>query len=289
LQRLGAEIGGTFRDVGRSVKKRLLGLGRGLKQDYGAKKQATRATVTTEVLAITERMVRHARRAQAQATQWVHEHGESVSRQVTRRLHELTTWLERTERVIVQTTQVLAGDVHVKDRLISLFDPDARPIRKGNLRRPTEFGYKVCVTDEDRGFITDYEVSHGNPADTTVLVPAIQRHIQRVGTVPKGVATDRGMARPTNETALKQLGVTHCSLPKTGPKTVAEQTNERSHWFRRLQRFRAGGEGRISLLKRKYGWRRSRLRGLEGVTTWVGWGAIAHNLAKYGQMQAAQA
>lgn len=288
LQWLGAEIGGKFRAVGRSVRKRLLSLGKGLKQDDGAKKQATRASVTAEVLAITHRMVWRARQAHGQATTWVQEQGESVSRQVTRRLTELATWLERTERVIAQTTQVLSGDVHVKDRLISLFDADARPIRKGNLRRPTEFGYKVCVTDEDRGFVTDYEVTRGNPADTAVLVPAIERHTQRVGTVPKEVATDRGMARPTNEQALRKLGVERCSLPKTGPKTAAEQDTECSHWFRRLQRFRAGGEGRISLLKRKYGWRRSRLRGLEGVTTWVGWGAITHNLAKYGQMQAAQ-
>lgn len=288
LQRLGAAIGGRFRDVGRSVKTRLLRLGKGLKQDT-EKKQATRNGVTTEVLGITERMVRRARRAHAQVTQWVTEQGERVPRQVTRRLKELGTWLERTDRVITQTKQVLGGDVHIKDRLISLFDPDARPIKKGNLRRPTEFGYKVCVTDEDRGFVTDYEVMRGNPADTTVLVPAIERHAQRVGTVPKEVATDRGMARPSNETALQKLGVEHCSLPKTGPKTPAEQTKERSHWFRRLQRFRAGGEGRISLLKRKYGWRRSRLRGLERVTTWVGWGAIAHNLTKYGQLQAAQA
>lgn len=288
LQRLGADIGGKFRDVSRSVKTRLLSLGRGLKQDHD-KKQATRAHVTTEVLEITQRLVRRARRAQQQIAEWVQEQGELVSRQATRRVQELTTWLERTDRVIAQTKQVLRGDVHIKDRLISLFDPDARPIKKGNLRRPTEFGYKVCVTDEDRGFVTDYEVSRGNPADTTVLVPAIERHTQRVGTAPKEVATDRGMARPTNETAVQKLGVEHCSLPKTGPKTPAEQTKERSHWFRRLQRFRAGGEGRISLLKRKYGWRRSRLRGLEGVTTWIGWGAIAHNLAKYGQRQAARA
>ncbi len=289
LQRLGAEIGGEFRDVGRSVKTRLLGLGKGLKQDDGVKKQATRARVTAEVLRITEPMMRRARRAREHIERWVQKQGQAVARPVTRRLQELSTWLERTDRVIAQTQQVLGGNVHIKDRLISLFDPDARPIRKGNLRRPTEFGYKVCVTDEDRGFVTDYEVTRGNPADTTVLVPAIERHTQRVGTVPKEVATDRGMARPANETALTKLGVTHCSLPKTGPKTAAERDIERSPWFRRLQRFRAGGEGRISLLKRKYGWRRSRLRGLTGVTTWVGWGAITHNLAKYGQMQAAGA
>ena len=289
LQRMGAGVEGKFRDVGRSVKKRLLALGKGLKQNDEEKKQATRASLTAEILTITERMVQRARRAHAQVAQWVKQHGDQTPRQVKRRLSQLTTWLERTERVIWQTKQVLGGNVHIPDRLVSLFDGDARPIKKGNLRRPTEFGYKVCVTDEDRGFVTDYGVTGGNPADTTALVPAIERHKKRVGTVPKEVATDRGMVRPTNEKALKKLGVEHCSLPKTGPKTPAEREKEQSRWFRRLQRFRAGGEGRISLLKRKYGWRRSRLRGLDGVETWVGWGAVAHNLAKYGQMQAAKA
>lgn len=287
LEQAGAETGGKFRNVGRSVKKRLLGLGKGLKQDDAEKKQATRASVTAEVLAISERVVRRAKTAQEQVAQWIERQGEQAPKQVVRRLRQLTTWLERTERVIQQTKRVLAGDRHIPDRLVSLFDPDARPIKKGNLRRPTEFGYKVVVTDEDHGFVTDYEVFSGNPNDTTVLVPAVKRHAERVGKVPKEIATDRGMARPTNEKALLKLGVERCSLPKIGPKTPAEQAKERSRWFRRLQRFRAGGEGRISLLKRKYGWRHSRLRGLDGVKTWIGWGAITHNLAKYGQMQAA--
>jgi len=289
IEQAGGETGGKFRNVGRSVKKRLLALGKGLKQDDDEKKQATRASVTAEVLTITERLVRRAKQAQEQVIQWVERQGERAPRQITRRLRQLTTWIERTNRVIVQTKQVLGGDWHVKDRLVSLFDPDARPIRKGNLRRPTEFGYKVVVTDEDHGFVTDYEVFSGNPGDSTVLVPAVERHAKRVGTMPKEIATDRGMARPTNEKALLKLGVEHCSLPKTGPKTAAEQAKERSRWFRRLQRFRAGGEGRISLLKRRYGWRHSRLRGLDGVKTWIGWGAITHNLAKYGQLQAAMA
>ena len=72
--------------------------------------------------------------------------------------------------MVAQTKQVLGGDPHVKDRLISLFDPDARPIRKGKLKAPTEFGYKVVVADEDRGFITDYQVLKGNPSVKDLLV-----------------------------------------------------------------------------------------------------------------------
>jgi IS5 family transposase len=288
LQHLGAEIGGTFRDVGRSITKRLLRLGKGLKQDKD-RQQATRSQVTTDVLGITEQMMRRARRAQQQIAEWAQGQGDAVARRVRQRLDQLETWLERTDRVIDQTQQVLGGTVHIKDRLISVFDPDARPIKKGNLRRPTEFGYKVCVTDEDRGFVTDYEVHRGNPADGSLLVPAVTRHTERVGRAPKEVATDAGMGQGVTERDLEALGVERCSIPKIGKKTEPEREKERSSWFRRLQRFRAGGEGRISLLKRKYGWRHSRVRGLERVETWVGWGAITHNLAKYGHMQAAAA
>ena len=288
LQQAGIATGVRFRNVTRSVRKRLLGLAKGLKQGQDKKKVA-RAEVTAEVLGITQKMLRQAQAIEEAARQWVTDQGRGASRGVQRRVEELGTWLERTQRVVAQTKQVLGGDPHVKDRLISLFDPDARPIRKGKLKAPTEFGYKVVVADEDRGFITDYQVLKGNPSDKDLLVEPIKRHTERVGKVPREVATDRGMASETNDLALQTLGVEHRSLPKTGKKDAAEQAREATSWFRRLQRFRAGGEGRISLLKRRYGWRRSRLRGYERVNTWIGWGAITHNLTKYARLQIATA
>jgi hypothetical protein len=53
---------------------------------------------------------------------------------------------------------------------------------------------------------------------------------------------------------------------------------QKQSWFKRLQRFRAGIEARISLLKRKFGLKRSRLRGSPGVHIWVGQGIFAYNL-----------
>ena len=38
------------------------------------------------------------------------------------------------------------------------------------------------------------------------------------------------------------------------------------------------GAGQISLLKRKFGLKRSRMRGSPGVNIWVGQGIFAHNL-----------
>jgi IS5 family transposase len=290
IVKTGVEGVGKFRDVSRSVQRRLGAIGRGLKQDE-ERKQATRAEMTKEILDIVRRMVKRAEAISEQVAQAVADQGDDLAPAVTRRLQQLTTWVTRTKRVIEQTEQVLSGNVHIKNRLVSLFDPDARPIKKGKLKvaRGTEFGYKVLVADEERGFVTDYEVTEGNPSDQGLLVPSVKRHIERVGKAPYGIAVDRGMVAPKADSTLKELGVKRRCLPKTGKKTDAERAKERSSWFRRLRAFRAGGEGRISLLKRKYGWHHSRVRGISRTKEWVGWGVVAHNLSKYAQMQTAKA
>jgi IS5 family transposase len=265
-------------------------LAKGLKQEE-EQKQATRAEVTADVLKIVQQMAKRAEAVRERVAQAVAEQGKKARPVVQRRLEQLTTWLERTRRVIEQTQQVLGGNPHVKNRLVSLFDPDARPIKKGRVKVPggTEFGYKVLEADDERGFVTDYEVTSGNPEDSTLLVPAVKRHIGRVGKAPQRIAVDRGMASTKADGELKDLGIAYRCLPKRGKRTEAEREKEHSGWFRRLRAFRAGGEARISLLKRKYGWRRSRARGIDRVKPWVGWGVVTHNLSKYAHFQAQKA
>jgi hypothetical protein len=43
----------------------------------------------------------------------------------------------------------LAGGRTIGDRLISLPDPDARPIRKGKLQHPTQFGSTALIVEDD--------------------------------------------------------------------------------------------------------------------------------------------
>jgi transposase, IS5 family len=279
LQRGGLAAARPFRGAGPTIRQAILSLAKGLKQ-ADDRRQVTRASVTAKVLGVVERLVRRVRKLRQDLEPELTEQRAGVHRQVA----QLDTWIARTERVIWQTQQVLGGNVHIKDRLVSLFDPDARPIRKGklNVAGGTEFGYKVAVADEERGFVTAYAVYAGNPEDGTVLVPTVDRHIALLGRAPHAVATDRGMTSGGNERALSDRGVVRCSLPRPGKKGPTEDTR----WFRRLQRFRAGGEARISLLKRQYGWRRSRLRGAQRTETWVGWGVITHNLTRYARLEA---
>ena len=72
-----------------------------------------------------------------------------------------------------------------------------------------------------------------------------------------------------NEKELKDRGVKHISLPRKGKINTERKQMQSQPWFRRLQRWRAGGEAIISLLKRKFGLDRCRFRKNNGTETWV--------------------
>lgn len=55
---------------------------------------------------------------------------------------------------------------------------------------------------------------------------------------------------------------------------------EHGRGFRRLVKWRTGSEGRISYLKRRYGWDRTLFDTQDGAQTWCGLGVLAHNTGK---------
>lgn len=193
---------------------------------------------------------------------------------------QLTQWIERTERALEQTRQRLAGVLSIPNRMVSMFDPDARPIRRGKLSAPVEFGYKAEMTQVEGKVISDYQVHIGNPNDATLAVGVVKRHIDRFGKPPNDLSTDRGYFSAENEKMLQEMGVKRLSMPARGKLSQKREEHQNQSWFRRLQRFRAGCEGSISFLKRCCGWDRSRLRGVQGVGIFAGFGVFTHNLGQ---------
>jgi transposase, IS5 family len=193
---------------------------------------------------------------------------------------ELEETIAATERLLWQTDQRLAGNRVIPDRLVSLADPDARPIRKGKPQHPTQFGYSLLLAEDERGFIAHHQVERGNPPDAPQLLPAIERVIAVTGRAPGTVVGDRGFGTAANDQAMEALGVKHIGLQRNGTPGKARQALERTRAFRRLRNWRVGIEARISHLKRSFGLRRTRLRGLGGARTWVGLGIFAYNLQR---------
>jgi len=208
-----------------------------------------------------------------------------VRGRLRRALGELVVTVERTSAIVAQARTRMAGRTpDGATRLVSLHDPDARPIRKGRIDRPVEFGYKAQVTDNDDGIILDYNVECGAASDGSQLAPAIERVRLRAGRVPRAVTADRGYGQPAFERDLHDLGVRTVAIPRQGKISATRHKIEHNRAFRRLVKWRTGAEGRISYLKRGYGWDRTRLDGKHGAAIWCGHGVFAHNLVKIGAL-----
>jgi IS5 family transposase len=203
------------------------------------------------------------------------------SRRVRRMLDDLMVLLERTSRLIAQARCRVNGDQpDGATRLVSLHEPDARPISKGRLGKPVEFGYKAQVLDNADGIIIDHSVHIGNPSDTGLLRPAIERVAAQFGAAPVLVTADRGYWDSTIEADLTATGVGSVVIPRTGKPSKARAAIEHADTFITAVKWRTGCEGRISHLKRDWAWRRTRLRAHDGARTWCGHGVFAHNLVK---------
>jgi IS5 family transposase len=202
-----------------------------------------------------------------------------------RAVNDLTKLIDAARQITTQTRQRVAGITpDGASRRVSLHDGDARPIAKGRLGKPVEFGAKAQVLDNEDGVVLDHSVQQGNPPDAPQLAPAIERVIRRTGRRPRTVAADRGYDEKRVEDDLHDLGVRDVVIPRKGKPGKARQHLEHRPAFRKTVKWRTGCEGRISTLKRGYGWDRTRLEGLEGARIWTGQGILAHNLVKIGAL-----
>jgi len=197
-------------------------------------------------------------------------------------IDQLATLSQRLEQIAAQTHQRVVDGITPEGatRIVSLHDPDARPIRKGRLGRPVEFGYKAQIVDNEDGVIVDHNIEIENPADAPMLVPAIERVQRRTGRAPRSVTADRGYGEQRVEDQLRDLGVRYVALPRKGKPSATRREVEHRRAFKKMVRWRTGSEGRISCLKRDFGLRRTRNDGIAGARTWCGHGILAHNLVK---------
>jgi IS5 family transposase len=271
LAKLLAEKRARVRDRSRSMGRKLRAITRTIRRRTGEAK-AEVLKLTEETGELLQRSIKEARRLAALAGRRARGRGAKAKLKAAEKLEELA---DRCEKVATQIRQRMAGEP-IKDRIVSLFDPDARPIRKGKLGKPNEFGFvsQLAEVTENtkpgaRGLILPASTTLGNPSENTLL-PQTVAELERLGISPREVALDGGfMAGPTN-TALEDLTPKHVFI--AGRQQPASKRTQR-----RLRRYRTGEEGRISHLKRRYGLDRSRLKGDEGRQIWTEWAILSYN------------
>jgi transposase, IS5 family len=189
------------------------------------------------------------------------------------------------ERAVWQAhRRVFEGEqVSAVEKLLSIFEPHTAIIRRGKARKQTEFGRKVWLSEVDGGIVSNFRILEGNAGDEAQLRPVLEDHLRLFGKPPELVAADRNVHSKENEGLAKEKGVKKVCLPKAGKKSKEREEYERQGWFKRARKFRAGIEGRISVMKRRDYLGRCRDKGEEGFGRWVGWGVLTANLGTIAQ------
>src|SRR5208283_399625 len=187
------------------------------------------------------------------------------------------------EQVIDQARRrVLEGEqVPSAQKIYSIFEPHTDLIKRGKVQTPIEFGHKVFLAESAQGLITQYEVLDGNPCDEDQVEAALHHHRQIFGHAPELYGSDRGFYSENNVKMCEQEGVKVASIPQRGgKKTPQRAAYEKSPAFKKGQRFRAGIEGRISVLFRGRGMKRCLAQGHQHFELLVGAAVLANNLMR---------
>jgi transposase, IS5 family len=271
LAKLIGERKARVRDRSRAMGHKLRTISRTIRRRSGEAKSEV-LKLTGETGELLERSLKEARRLAAVARRRARGRGAKAKLRAAASLEE---WADRCEKVSRQIKQRVAGEP-IKDRIVSLHDPDARPIRKGKLGKPNEFGFvsQLAEVTENtkrgaRGLILPASTELGNPAEDTLL-PDTVSELKRLGISVREVAVDGGFNTGPTNTALQDLQPKQTFI-------AGRQEPASKRTTRRLRRYRTGAEGRISHLKRRYGLDRSRLKGDQGRKIWTEWAILAYN------------
>lgn len=233
------------------------------------------------LLKITRRVIDNARAVCRAADKVKTKLGFDAALRVEGLLVEIEHYATLADRVVDQAhRRVLQGEsLGAEEKLYSIFEPHTDLIKRGKANRPVEFGHKVFLAESRLGLITDYRILNGNPPDEKRVGESLVRHRETFGTVPMLYAADRGFYSVHNIAALADAGVTVESVPQRGGhKTPSRTAHEKKRVFKHAQKFRAGIEGRISVLFRGRGMKRCELHGRERFEVFVGAAILANNL-----------
>ncbi len=276
-------VGTKLRDRCRSVKRRVVEIARAARSKAKPGRERLNRAYG-RLLSSTSRVV-------GQATRFAHDvaAGVKCAGSVTGQLAleglraEIERMVPLVRQVMKQTrARIFRGDTRSEGKIVSVFEPSTEIIRKGKTSKPTEFGKMVKLQEAENQIVTAYEVYDRRPADSDLLIDAIDTHQARLGRTPRLVAADAGFYSASNERAAKEKGVKRVSIPNRRTKCAAKKREQKKRWFRQGQKWRTGCEGRISVAKRRHGLNRCRYKGDAGMKRWVGLGVIADNLINIG-------
>lgn len=196
------------------------------------------------------------------------------------KLDEMRHYEALSVRVVDQARRrVLEGEkVPNSEKLFSLFEPHTELLKRGKAGKPIEFGHMVLLQEVEHQFISAYDVFEKRRSDEKLVDGILKSHEKMFGDLPEGLAADKGFYQSMEKLYKLEEVIANVSIAKKGSRTAEEMEREHTPIFRSLQRFRAGIEGTISVLKRAFRLARCLYRSFRTFSSSVGSRVFAHNL-----------
>ena len=139
----------------------------------------------------------------------------------------------------------------VENRIVSISQPWIRPIVRGKLNAPVEFGAKLDISIDTDGYARIEKTSFDAYNESGSLKKAAERYKERTGHYPERILADRIYRTRENRSFCKEQGI-RLSGPKLGwPNPVTTKTDKKLEYQDNTDRIAV--EREFSREKRCYG------------------------------------
>ena len=176
--------------------------------------------------------------------------------------------------------QVLGESVPNSKKLFSIYERHTDIIVKGS--REVLFGHKVNLATGKSNLIIDCQIPEGNPKDTSLFIPTIDRVIDNYGKTPRDSSTDGGYGSKDNSKYCKSVGFVNVVFNKVvgSIKNIASSLKMETM----LKKWRSGIEAVISNLKRGFDLQVCVWKGFKHFKAKVMWSVLAYNFRVFTNM-----
>ncbi len=206
-----------------------------------------------------------------QQTDWTRPQAEQVLRRIDRILELLPKARKQARERIISGHQVES-----KDKILSLYEPQARVIVRHKAGAEVEFGNTLLVGETRQGVIIDWKLfEQSAPADARLLLSSLDRIQKAFEQSPKAVGTDRGFDSEANRSGLQKRRIYNALCPRE-PRQLKKRNG--SWKFKRLQKRRSQIEPRVAILKSNFLGQPMRSKGFGHRNLSVTWAVLTHNL-----------
>jgi len=184
-------------------------------------------------------------------------------------------------RTVFQQQEAMyrAGTHSIQDRIVSIHQPQIRPIVRGKARTNVEFGAKVSLSVV-AGFVYLDRLKWDAYNESLDLIAQVNKYRRRFGHYPKVVIADKIYGSRENRRYLKSKGI-RFSGKKLGrpPKVIDDIAREAERLRLQEQGQRNEIEGKIGTAKTRYGLGKVMTKTAHTSENWIAMAILSLNMA----------